>query len=132
MATLPRQKPDPKITGAMVLVNWLKHRWGMTYNQVCSTLGLKQYSHIGVLRRFEVNQSNSTKWQRIFENVPPECFLWNWQTEAHEYLLNRQSQPEADKEQIDLIIRAISAPSGRITSDEASKWADEINVNRRN
>ena len=125
------QKPNPKVTGAMVLVNWLKHKWSMTYDQIRVILGLAQISSIGVLRRFEVNPSDETKWDRIFENVPPECFLWNWQDEAREYLLKRRAEPYSDAEQIDSIIQAISEPSSRITPTEAAKWADEINSRRR-
>lgn len=125
------QKPDPKVTGAMVLVNWLKHKWSMTYDQMRVIFGLAQVSSIGVLKRFEVNPSNGTKWDRVFENVPPECFLWNWQDEAREYLLKRRSEPYSDTGQIDSIIQAISTPSGHITPTEAVEWADEINSRRR-
>lgn len=125
------QKPDPQVTGAMVLVNWLRHKRNMTYDQMRVILGLAQISSIGVLRRFEVNPSDGTKWDRIFENVPPECFLWNWQEEAREYLLKRQYEPYSDATEIDSIIQAISGPSGCITPTEAAKWADEINSGRR-
>ena len=124
------QKPDPRITGAMVLVNWLRHKRNMTYDQMRIMLGLAQNSSIGVLRRFEVNPSDGTKWDRIFENVPPECFLWNWQDEAREYLLKRRSELHSDAGQIDLIIQAISEPSGHITPTEAEEWAYEINSRR--
>ncbi|RKU39471.1 hypothetical protein C6496_01760 [Candidatus Poribacteria bacterium] len=130
MATLPAQKPDPRIIGQMVLVNWLKHKRGLTDDQISVILGLKSESSIAVLRRFEVNPSRGqTTWYK--PDILPEFFLWDWQPEARKYLLKRQSQPEADTAQIDLLIQIISEPSSRVTPEEAAEWANEINKARR-
>lgn len=130
MATLPEQKPDRKIKGQMVLVNWLKHRKGLTDDQICVSLGLKSESSIAVLRRFEVSPSHGqTTWYK--PDILPEFFLWDWQPEACKYLRRRQTKPEANKEQIDSWIQAISEPLDHITPKEAAEWANEINEARR-
>lgn len=129
MATLPEQKPDPRITGQMVLVNWLKHRRGLTDDQISVILGLKSKSSIAVLRRFDVLRAGQTTWDKSF--IRSEFFLWNWQDEVRDYLLKRQSQPGADTAQIDSLIQIISEPSSRVTPEEAAEWATEINEARR-
>lgn len=130
MTTLPIQNPDPRIKGQMVLMNWLKHRKGLTYDEIRDILALAEGSTtVQVYRRFDFAESDSTTWEKPF--ITPEWFLWNWQGEAREYLRKRKRQRYADTRQIDLWIQDLSQPSSRIRRQEATEWADEINNARR-
>ena len=75
----------------------------------------------------------SYQYEGEWEPIPmsPECFLWNWQSDACNFLRKRQSVPNADTEQIHSIIQAISGASCRITREEATEWAYEVNSRRR-
>lgn len=130
MTTLPIQKPDPKIKGQMVLMNWLKHRKGLTSNEIRDILGLaKGSTTVQVYHRFDFHRNDNTTWDKPF--VPPKWFLWNWQGEACEYLRKRKNQRQADIRQIDLWIQDLAKPSSRIRPQEATEWADEVNNARR-
>ena len=130
MATLQGPKPDPRITGQMVLMNWLLYRQGLTANQIRDILGLAEGSTtVQVYRRFDFAKSDSTTWEK--PEVSSEFFLWNWQPEARKYLQRRRLQPGADTRQVDSWIQAISEPSSRITPGEASEMASQINEARR-
>ena len=130
MTTLLIQKPDDRIKGQMVLVNWLKYRMGLTYNEIRDILGLaKGSTTVQVYHRFDFQRSDSSLWEKPV--VTPEWFLWNWQNEAREYLLKRRHQPRADTREIDSWIQALSKPASRIRAQEATEWAEEINEARR-
>ena len=127
--TLPIQKPDDRIKGQMVLVNWLKHRMDLTYDEIRDILGLaKSGTTVQVYHRFDF-QRNGSVWEKPV--VPPEWFLWNWQNEAREYLSKRRLQRGADTTEIDSWIQALSKPASRISLQEATEWAEEINDARR-
>ena len=130
MAILQRPKPDPRITGKMVLMNWLRYRRDLTYDQIRDILGLAEGSTtVQVYHRFDVAKSDSTTWEKPW--VTPKFFLWNWQPEACEYLRKRRFYPGADTREIDSWIQAMSEPSSRITLAEASELASEINEARK-
>lgn len=130
MATLQGTKPDPRIRGQMVLINWLLYRRGLTYNQIRDILGLAEGSTtVQVYHRFDFAKSDSTTWEK--PQVSSEFFLWNWQPETRKYLRKRRLQPEADTREIDSWIQAISEPSSQITPREASEMVSKINEARR-
>ena len=130
MATLQGPKPDPRITGQMVLMNWLLYRRSLTSDQIRDILGLAEGSTtVQVYHRFDFAKSDSTTWEK--PQVTPEFFLWNWQPEARKYLRRRRLHRESDTRQIDSWIQAISEPSSRITPAEASELASKINEARR-
>ena len=130
MTTLPIQKPDSRIKGQMVLMNWLKYRMHLTYDEIRDVLGLaKGSTTVQVYHRFDFQKSDSPLWEKPV--VTPEWFLWNWQNEAREYLSKRRFQPRADRREIDSWIQALSKPSSCIRPQEATEWAEEINDARR-
>ena len=130
MITSPIQKPDDKIKGQMVLMNWLKYRKGLAYDEIRDILGLaKGSTTVQVYHRFDFQKSDNTLWEKPI--VPPEWFLWNWQVEAHEYLKKRKFCRSADTRQIDSWISDLSQPSSDISRREATEWAAEINDARR-
>ena len=129
MATLPKQKPNLRITGQMVLINWLKNKRGLDDYEISVILGLKSKNSIAVLRRFESLSVGQTTWDKSF--IRPEFFLWNWQPEACKYLLKRRSQPGVDKDRIDSWMQTISELSCHITPEDAAEWVTEINNARR-
>ena len=129
MATLQGPKPDQRIKGQMVLINWLVYRRNLTSNQIRDILGLAAGSTtVQTYRRFDFARSDSTTWEKPY--VSPAFFLWDWQDEARKYLSKRRLQPEADTRQIDSWIQAISEPFSQITPEEASEMASEINEQR--
>ena len=121
-------KPDNRIKASMVLVNWIKHKWSKSDEQIQAILGYKSLSSVKVLGLF------SSQYEGEWEPIPmsPECFLWNWQAQAREFLLlKRLPAPDADVGQIRSIAQAISGQSGHITQEEAAEWAAEVNARRR-
>lgn len=120
-------KPDLKIKGSMVLVNWIKYRQNKSDEQIQDILGYKSISSVKVLGLF--SHQYEGEWEPI--SMSPECFLWNWQSDASDFLRKRRSAPDSDRAQIDSIIFAISGSSACITRKEATKWMDEVNSRRR-
>ena len=127
---IPKQKPDNRINGKMVLMNWLKYRMDLTYDEIRDILGLaKSGTTVQVYHRFDFQKSDNTLWEKPI--VLPEWFLWNWQVEAREYLQKRKLCRFADTRQIDSWISDLSQPSSDISRHEATEWAAEINDARR-
>ena len=124
-------KPDERIKGEMVLMNWMRHRQGRSDEQIQDILGYASRSSVSVLRLFKHSyQTDRTKWDPI--PMSPDCFLWNWQSEARDFLkISTRTKNLADKTEIDQIIKAIYEPRGSISQREATEWADEINGLRR-
>ena len=126
----PKQKPNDRIHGKMVLMNWLKHRMDLTYDEIRDILGLaKSSTTVQVYHRFDFQKSDNPLWEKPV--VLPEWFLWSWQAEAREYLRNRKRYQSADTRQIDSWISKLSQTSSDISHHEATEWADKINVARR-
>ncbi len=122
-------KPDERIKGEMVLMNWIRHRQGRSDEQIQDILGYASRSSVSVLRLFRhPYQTDRIKWDPI--PMSPDCFLWNWQSEARDFLTTRANNL-ADQTEINQIIKAIYEPRGRISQKEATEWADEINRRRR-
>lgn len=122
-------KPDERIKGEMVLMNWIRHRQGRSDEQIQDILGYASRSSVSVLRLFKhPYQTDRIKWDPI--PMSPDCFLWNWQSEARDFLKTRANNL-ADQTEINQIIKAIYEPRGRISQKEATEWADEINRRRR-
>lgn len=120
-------RPDPRIKGSMVLVNWIRHKHNKSDEQIQDILGYKSISSVKVLGLF--SHQHEGEWESI--PMSPKCFLWNWQSDASDFLRKRPSAPDSDREQINSIILAISGPSACITQKEATKWMDEVNSRRR-
>ena len=118
---------DPRIKSSMVLVNWIKYKWNKSDEQIQHILGYKSISSVKVLGLF--SHQHEGEWESI--PMSPECFLWNWQSDASDFLRKRQSAPDSNREQIHSIISAISGPAGHITQKEAAKWMNEVNARRR-
>lgn len=119
--------PDKRIKSSMVLVNWINHKWNKSDEQIQDILGYRSISSVKVLGLF--SHQHEGEWDPI--PMSPECFLWNWQDEARDFLHKRQSSPRCDREQIYSIMQAISGPSGHITPKDAVEWTDEVNARRR-
>ena len=120
-------RPDKRIKGSMVLINWINHKRNKSDEQIQDILGYRSISSVKVLGLF--SHQHEGEWDPI--PMSPECFLWNWQDEAREFLRKRQCSPHCNREQIHSIIQAISGSFGHITRKEAAEWTDEVNARRR-
>lgn len=123
-------KPDSRIKGEMVLMNWLKYRWVDDEKEIRDILGYKSVASVTVHMLFKYqDHKNIIRWH--FIPMSADCFLWDWQGEAIEFL-ERDTEPNkhTDKTLIDKIIKAISGPRGKISQGEAVEWANEINRRR--
>lgn len=134
MTVSNRKKTDPRITAPMVLVNWIRHRRGISYEDISEML---EHKHASSVNRFSCfrTQDESGKWNNNTDPIKmsPECFLWNWQSDACEYLnkrLNKVYQPTNISE-IQSIIDQISGSRGNITEAEAASWAWDVESRRR-
>lgn len=134
MTVSNRQKPDKRITAPMVLVNWISHRQGISYEDISEMLEHRYASSVNRLSCFRT-QDESGKWNNSTDPIEmsPECFLWNWQSDACEYLnkrLKKVYQPTNISE-IQSIIAQISGSRGNITEAEAASWAWDVESRRR-
>ena len=129
-----RQKPDKRITAPMVLVNWISHRQGISYEDISEMLEHRHASSVNRLSCFRT-QDESGKWNSSTDPIEmsPECFLWNWQSDALSYLnkrLKKVYQP-TNRAKIQFIINAISGSNGYITEAEAASWSHDVKSRRR-
>ena len=128
------KKPDPRITAPMVLVNWIRHQKRKSYEDISEML---EHKHASSVNRFSCfrTQDESGKWNNNTDPIKmsPECFLWNWQSDACEYLnkrLKKVYQPTNISE-IQSIINQVSGSRGNITKAEADSWARDVESRRR-
>ena len=63
----------------------------------------------------------------------PECFLWDWQSDACKYLKKRLEKVSqtTNRDEIQSIIGEISFSGGNITEAEAASWAWNVEQRRR-
>lgn len=129
-----RKKPDPRITAPMVLVNWIMRRRGKSYEEISKMLEHKHRSSVNRFSGFR-SQDEDGNWNNNTDPIQmsSECFLWNWQSDACEYLkrrLKKVYQP-TNRDEIQSIIDEISGSGGDITEAEAALWARDVKSRRR-
>lgn len=134
MGVSNRKKPDPRITAPMVLVNWIMYRRGKSDKEISKMLEHKHRSSVNRFSCFRA-QDEAGNWNNSTDPIQmsSECFLWNWQSEACEYLkrrLKKVHQP-TNRDEIQSIIDEISGSGGGITEAEAALWASEVKSRRR-
>ena len=123
-----KKKPDPRITAPMVLVNWIRHRRSKSYEDISEML---EHRHASSVNRFSCfrAQDQSGNWNNSIDPIEmsPECFLWNWQSDACKYLKNRLKKvsQSTNRNEIQSIIDQISG-SGGITEAEAASWTYDV------
>ena len=130
-----RKKPDdPRITAPMVLVNWIMHRRRKSDTEISEMLEHKHRSSVNRFSCFRA-QDEHGKWNNSTDPIEmnPECFLWDWQSDACEYLNKRLEKvyQTANRAEIQSIIKAISGSDGSITEAEAALWACDVKSRRR-
>ena len=124
-------KPDPKIKAQMVLFNWMRHRKELSNNEIAEMLGHSYSSTVSYHMNFRYHEGGNWKNEDNPILMDPECFLWNWQDEACDYLRKTiLRRPRANIGYINSIIAEISVSGGRVTELEAAEWARDID-NRR-
>ena len=128
-----RKKSDPRITAPMVLFNWIMHRRGKSYKDISEMLEHKYPSSVNRFICFRV-QDQDGKWNNSTDpiQVSSECFLWDWQVDACQYLkkrLEKVSQP-TNRDEIQSIIDQISSSDEVITEAEAASWAWDVESRR--
>ena len=124
-------KPDPKIKAQMVLFNWIRHRKGLSNKEIAEMLGHSYPSTVSYCMNFRYHEEGNWKNEDNPILMCPECFLWNWQDEACDYLTkNILRHTRANIGYINSIIADISGSAGHVTEPEAAEWARDID-NRR-
>lgn len=128
------KKPDPRITAPMVLVNWIRHRRGKSYEDISKILEHKHRSSVNRFSCFRA-QDEDGDWNNSTDPIQmsSECFLWNWQSDACEYLKRRLKKvyQSTNRDEIQSIIDEISGSGGGITDAEAALWARDVKSRRR-
>ena len=127
-----KKKPDPKIKAQMVLFNWIRHRKGLSNKEIAEMLGHSYPSTVSYCMNFRYHEEGNWKNEDNPILMCPECFLWNWQSDACEYLKNRLKKvsQSTNGDKIQSIIDQISG-SGGITEAEAASWTYDVKSRRR-
>ena len=96
-----------------------------------------EHKHASSVNRFSCFrvQDEYGEWNNSTDpiQVSSECFLWNWQFDACQYLKKRLEKvsQSTNRDEIQSIIDQISSSDGVITEAEATSWAWDVKSRRR-
>ena len=63
--SLPIEKPNDRIHGKMVLMNWLRYRMDFSYDEIRDTLGLAEGgTTVQIYHRFDFRKSDSSTLEK--------------------------------------------------------------------